>query len=136
MKVRFRFRQGRPVQRRRGKNRKLAAAAGALLIPIALMAYVLGLWRLASDLGLAAEFAITGLFSHWQIWIALALGISASASTLNRYGRSGSREDSRIVTPFPQGRLESPRTAAVSPEVPSRRAASHKAASHKAASHR
>jgi hypothetical protein len=119
MKVRFRFRQGRPVQRRRGKNRRVAAAAGALLIPIALMAYVLGLWRLASDLGLAAEFGITGLFSHWQIWIALALGLSAAASALNRYGRGGQLEDSRVVTPFPPRRLDRQPTAA-----PAHRAAS------------
>src|SRR5580658_7038011 len=117
MKVRFRFRQGRPVQRRRGKNRKLAAAAGALLIPIALMAYVLGLWRVASDLGLAGEFAITGLFSHWQVWIALALGLSAAASTLNRYGRGGQPEDSRLATPFPNGRLDRQRTAEASPRA-------------------
>jgi hypothetical protein len=111
MKVRFRFRQGRPVQRRRGKNRKLAAAAGALLIPIALMAYVLGLWRLASDVGLAAEFGITGLFSHWQIWIGLGLGLSAASSALNRYGRGGQLEESRIVTPFPHGGTDRQRSA-------------------------
>jgi len=107
MKVRFRFRQGRPVQRRRGKNRKLAAAAGALLVPISLMAWVLGLWRLGSDVGLAAEFAITGLFSHWQIWIGVALGLSAAAAALNRYGQGGQLEDSRVVTPFPVRGLDS-----------------------------
>ncbi len=106
MKVRFRFRQGHPVQRRRGKNRKLAAAVAALLVPMALMAYVLGLWRVASDLGLAAEFAITGLFSHWQIWIIVGLTLSAAASGLNRYGRGGLVEEAREVTSFPRGRLD------------------------------
>jgi hypothetical protein len=101
MKVRFRFHQGRRVTRRRGKNRRLAAAVGALLIPIALMAWVLSLWRIGSDLGVAGEFAITGLFSHWQVWIAVALGLSFAASMLNRYGRGGELEESRVVTPFP-----------------------------------
>ena len=119
------------MQRRRGKNRKLAAAAGALLIPIALMAWVLGLWRLASDLGLASEFGITGLFSHWQIWIGLALGLSAAASALNRYGQGGQPEDSRAVTPFPDGRLDRQRAAAASPRAPSQMVASPRAASPK-----
>lgn len=101
MKVRFRFQEGRRVTRRRGKNRRLAAAAGALLIPIALMAWVLSLWKLGSDLGLAGEFGFTGVFSHWQIWIAIALGLSFAASALNRYGRGGELEESRVVTPFP-----------------------------------
>jgi len=106
MKVRFRFREGRRVSRRRGKNRRLAAAVGALLIPMALMAYVLGLWRLASDLGVAGEFAITGLFSHWQVWIAVALALSFAASALNRYGRGGELEEARVATPFPRADVE------------------------------
>ena len=106
MKVRFRFREGRRVSRRRGKNRRLAAAVGALLIPMALMAYVLGLWRLASDLGVAGEFAITGLFSHWQVWIAVALALSFAASALNRYGRGGELEEARVATPFPRPDVE------------------------------
>jgi len=100
MKVRFRFREGRRVTRRRGKNRRLAAAVGALLIPIALMAYVLSLWRLASDLGMAGEFPISGLFSHWQVWLGVAFGLSFAASALNRYGRGGELEESRVRTPF------------------------------------
>ena len=99
MKVRLRFEEGRRVSRRRGKNRRLAAAVGALLIPIALMAWALALWRLASDLGLAGEFAIEGLFSHWQVWIALALGLSFAAASLNRYGRGGEIEESPGLSP-------------------------------------
>ena len=101
MKVRFRFGAGRRVSRRRGKNRRLASSAAALLVPIALMAYVLGFWRLASDLGLAGEFAIEGVFSHWQLWIAAALGLTFAASALNRYGRSGEAEGSPMPAPFP-----------------------------------
>jgi hypothetical protein len=62
---------------------------GALLIPAALMAYVLGVWRLASDIGVAGEFGISGVFSHWQIWILIAAVLHISAYVLSRYGRGG-----------------------------------------------
>jgi len=89
MIVRIRPGTGRPIQRKLGKNRHLALACGALLIPASLMAYVLGFWRLASDMGFAAEPGITGLFAHWQVWIATAVFLHGAASILNRYGRRG-----------------------------------------------
>ena len=89
------------MTKRRGKNRRVAAAIGALLIPMAFLAYVMGLWKLASDLNLAGEFGLTGVLSHWQIWIAVALALSFAASALSRYGRGGELEESRVVTPFP-----------------------------------
>ena len=61
------------------------------------MAYVLGLWRLASDLGVAGEFGIEGVFSHWQIWIGLAILLHLSASSLSRYGRGGDLNVPRIL---------------------------------------
>jgi hypothetical protein len=87
MLVRIRLPRGRSLQRKDRKNRRLALALGALLIPAALMAYVLGFWRLASDMGLSGEFAIAGLFSHWQVWIAIGVVVQGAASVLNRYGR-------------------------------------------------
>ena len=89
MIVRIHLRQGRPLRKTRGKNRRLALASGALLIPAALMAYVLGFWSLASDLGMTNEFAIRGLFSHWQIWIVTAVVLHVAAGVLSRYGRGG-----------------------------------------------
>jgi hypothetical protein len=73
---------------------------GALLIPLALMAYVLGFWRLASDMGMAGEFGITGLFSHWQVWIPVAVLLQMTAAVLNRYGRGGDLQLPRLLT-FP-----------------------------------
>jgi hypothetical protein len=107
MIVRIRLKQGRPVRRKRGKNRHLALAFGALLVPAALMAYVLGFWRLASDMQLAGEFGITGLFSHWQIWIGLGFLLHVTASALNRYGRGGDFEVPRLLSfrLFPAVRL-------------------------------
>jgi len=98
MIARIRLKQGGPVRRKRGKNRHLALAFGALLIPASLMAYVLGFWRLASDMGLAGEFGISGWFSHWQIWIACGLLIHIMASALTRYGRGGDFEVPRLLS--------------------------------------
>src|SRR5215471_17119255 len=99
MVVRIRLRKGPPVTRKRGKNRHLALACGALLIPASLMAYVLGFWRLASDMGMAREFAIKGTFSHWQLWMAVAVTLHVFSSILNRYGRGGELHLPRVLFP-------------------------------------
>jgi hypothetical protein len=95
MKVRIRKR------RRRGKPddepaRKVALGLSSLMAPAAVAAYALGGWRIASDLELARSFAIPrGLFSHWQVWVAVGAGIQAFATTLGRYGR-GSHDDTDV----------------------------------------
>jgi hypothetical protein len=53
------------------------------------MAYVLGFWRLGADMGVTGEFGITGVFSHWQVWILTAVVLQACSHTLTRYGRGG-----------------------------------------------
>ena len=89
MVVRIRFGRGRPFQRKKGKNRDLALALSALLTPVAVMASVLGLWRLASDMKWTGEFGIsTGLFSHWQVWFGFAALLQRGAWALNRYGHN------------------------------------------------
>jgi hypothetical protein len=97
MFLRIKLQRGRPIQRKQGKNRHVALAFGALLKPVALMAYVLGFWRLASDMGFAGAFGITGLFSHWQIWIVTAAALHIAAVSLNRYGTGGTLEGPRIL---------------------------------------
>jgi hypothetical protein len=89
MIVRIQMGAGRRVQRKAGKNRHLALACGALLVPAALMAYVLAFWRLASDMGIVAPSGITGPFSHWQVSMGAAVFLHAVSSVLNRYGRQG-----------------------------------------------
>jgi hypothetical protein len=89
MIVRIKLGTGRPIQRKLGKNRKLALACAALLVPASLMAYVLGFWRLASDMGFVAQPGITGVFAHWQIWIGTGVFLHVVSSMLNRYGRRG-----------------------------------------------
>ena len=67
----------------------MAHAFGALLVPAALMAYVMGLWRVASDMSVASPFPMTGLFSHWQVWIVVGVMLHLASSSFSRYGRGG-----------------------------------------------
>jgi len=97
MIVRIKLGRGHAFRRTHGKNRHLALAGGALLIPASLMAYVLGFWRLTSDIGVTREFAIGGLFSHWQVWICLAATLHIAATVLNRYGRGGEFHLPRVL---------------------------------------
>jgi hypothetical protein len=106
MIVKIRFPQGQPLQRRRGTNRELSAALGALLVPASLMAYSLGFWRLASDMGLAGQFDITGAFSHWQLWIGLGVFLHAAAISLNRHARGGHLEMPHVLEALPGRRVQ------------------------------
>ncbi len=55
----------------------------ALVTPSAVVASVMGLWRLTADLGWTESFPISnGFFSHWMVWIALAIGLKFGASEL------------------------------------------------------
>src|SRR5262245_41483675 len=98
MNVRIRLNRGRPLQRWAETNRPAALAMGALLGPASLMPYALGLWRLASDIGLAGEFEPTGFFSHWQVWIGMGLAMNVAAVSLTRYGRGGQLEVPKVVS--------------------------------------
>jgi hypothetical protein len=84
------MRRGVTIQQRKGKNRQLALAASSLLIPASLMAFVLAVWRLMADMSYASEFAIgEGIFSHWHVWVFIAVILIVAAVRLNRYGRGG-----------------------------------------------
>jgi hypothetical protein len=72
------------VRRQREKHRELAVAALALLTPTSLMAFVLAFWRLAADIGMANETGVRGLFSHWQVWLVLGVGLQVANRTLAR----------------------------------------------------
>jgi hypothetical protein len=63
------------------------------------MAYVLGFWRLASDMGFTAEPGITGVFGHWQVWIGAAVLLHAASSSLNHYGRRGQFQMPQVLNP-------------------------------------
>lgn len=99
MIVRIQLGSGRRIRRKGGRNRNLALACGALLIPASLMAYALGFWRLASDMGMVAEPGITGVFSHWQVAVAVAAFLHIVSSMLNRYGRHGEFHIPKVLRP-------------------------------------
>jgi hypothetical protein len=55
----------------------------ALVTPAAVTALVMGLWRLTADLGWTETFPISaGFFSHWMVWIALAMGLKFGATVV------------------------------------------------------
>jgi hypothetical protein len=55
----------------------------ALVTPSAVVALVMGLWRLTADMGWTETFPISsGFFSHWIVWIALAIGLKFGATEL------------------------------------------------------
>lgn len=80
-------------------RRQIALAAGSLLTPASLMAYVLAGWRVGADLDWTGEFAIErGIFSRWQVWLALAVTLHAAAIQLLRFARETSEVRSRSAT--------------------------------------
>lgn len=71
------------LRRAAALSQEAANLLGAFIDPAALLAFVFGLWRLGVDLGWTGDFVIErGLFSHWQVWIALAVAIKMSESLL------------------------------------------------------
>lgn len=66
---------------------QLANILVALLTPAAVVAFVMGMWRVGMDVGWAGAFLISdGFFSHWQVWIALSIGLKMLSSSLIAWG--------------------------------------------------
>jgi hypothetical protein len=89
MVVRIRFRRGPRVERRKGKNSRIAWLFAGLLTLGSVSCLTLGLWRLGVDFGWAGAFAFPdeSFFSHWQIWLAASSLIQFVAWKLNSYGK-------------------------------------------------
>lgn len=86
MQVRIQIDSASPRRKARSFNWQLVRGTAALLGPASLMAFALGCWRLGADLNLTGQFAISrGLFSHWQVWLALGAGMQVAATILSRY---------------------------------------------------
>jgi hypothetical protein len=92
MKVRIRFAKSSKVRRRPGAHRRVALITGSLLTPAALAAWLIGAWRIAAGLHWAGQFAIpSGVFSYWQVWMAMAVLLQVCSRILNRYGKGDDR---------------------------------------------
>lgn len=79
------------IRKTAATSHEAAKLIGAFLTPAAGLALVFGLWRLGLDLGWTENFPIaTGLFSHWLVWIAAAVGLRMTGSLLNRPASSES----------------------------------------------
>lgn len=87
----------RPARVRITGWRGLALAASSLLTPAVAAALALAIWRLGEDLKLMGHFFIReGLFSHWQVWLLLAILLQFLSSALARFGQArGSPDTSR-----------------------------------------
>lgn len=72
---------------------RFTALLAWLLGPLSLIAYAFTAWRVASDIGWSSSFFITaGLFSHWLVWLGIALTLTFSASMLNDDPADSDRE--------------------------------------------
>ena len=86
MLVRVRLPQGVAAGRNKTRIVPLTFLAAGLLKMAAVSCLLLALWRLTNDMGMTGEFFIqNGLFSHWQVWLAITLGLAILAFRLARY---------------------------------------------------
>lgn len=89
MLIRIRFGKERKARMRPRKPPRAAIILSGLLTPAAVLALIMALWRGAADLNWASSFVISsGLFSHWQAWLAIAGLLKGLAYLLNRYARN------------------------------------------------
>lgn len=76
--------------------RQLIKAVSFLLSQTALVAFVFAVWRLSADLNWTGDFIVTsGLLSHWQVWLAIAVACMSGVVQLNRLGRESKQETVR-----------------------------------------
>jgi hypothetical protein len=74
--------------------REMAHGLTHMLTPACAIAYALALWRIGEDMGWARDFAIRqGLFSHWQVWFGLGIGLQMTIYELRRRFRNDDDQD-------------------------------------------
>ncbi len=98
MVVRIRLKFG-PQKGSGVRNGQTAIVVSTLMTPLALMAWALGFWRIASDMKWAGEFAITqGVFSHWQVWFAVGIAVQFASFLLHRIARRDDDADDAALS--------------------------------------
>ena len=86
MVVRVRIKLGGVRRKRVPARDSLVAAVRRWSSPASGAALALALWRLGYDLNWTKRFAIPdGLFSHWQLWMALAVLFQVIAAKLEHH---------------------------------------------------
>lgn len=54
------------------------------------MMFVMAMWAVGADVGVATEFPIlSGIWAHWQMWIAATAASHVVSVLLNAYGNTG-----------------------------------------------
>jgi hypothetical protein len=90
MVVRIRIHWGKIRSQNGSRRGDVGSALGRGLNLSSVAALLVALWRLANDLTWTERFAIPpGLFSHWQLWLALAILLQVAATVLQRHTRGG-----------------------------------------------
>lgn len=98
MVVRICLQYGQGLRKTVNRQRQFALILATLLTPGSVMAGVLGAWRIGADLNWMGEFAVSkGIFSHWQVWFALAGAMQVSAIGLLRYARATEVRDKQSI---------------------------------------
>lgn len=88
MFVRVRFFESTTPAQKRAQSAPYVSALGGLVVLLAVSCSMFAVWRLTWDLGWTSSFVIAdGIFSHWQVWMALTILFTAVAVRLIRYGR-------------------------------------------------
>ena len=67
------------------RPQEAAEAASMVLAPVCWSLWAMACWRLAADMRIAGPFFLSeGLFSHWQVWFTLGLGVHTAVKHLRR----------------------------------------------------
>ncbi|HYO79778.1 MAG TPA: hypothetical protein VES20_00125 [Bryobacteraceae bacterium] len=89
MVIRIRLRTKLRSGHRSAAAGQAAAVVSSLLTPLALMAWALGTWSLLAAMNRAGEFAFrSGIWSRWQVWMAVGVFVQFAAFLIGRVGRS------------------------------------------------
>jgi hypothetical protein len=96
MVVKIRLPRNAALRRNKRRIGPVTFFAGSLLRLVAVPCLMLALWRLTSDLGWTGAFVVKdGLFSHWQVWLALTFGLGMLSFRLMRYAQGNTAEPAR-----------------------------------------
>jgi hypothetical protein len=102
MVVKVRFERGSVVARRKGKNSRIALLGAGLLTMSSICLGSLAIWRFCQDVGLAGDFIFEdGFLSHWQVWLASAVGTQYGCWRLQQYAKQAAEtaEAEPVVEP-------------------------------------